>query len=181
MVTIEQVIYVIPILGLTASIFYYAIVIRNQNKTRQAQLFMDIYETYRSPEFRRQWTLILQQEWTDIDDFMEKYGLDTNPEAWSDWMSVASFFHGIGILVKKGLLQPSLLDEFIAPNVFMAWILMGPIVKGFKEYVMNPSYRSRYRDIEGQGYSKIFDAWSGFEYLYDELKRREQQQLELKS
>jgi len=46
--------------------------------------------------------MILQQEWTDIDDFMEKYGLENNPEAYSNWMSVASFFHGIGILVKKG-------------------------------------------------------------------------------
>jgi len=125
--------------------------------------------------------MILQQEWTDIDDFMEKYGLWNNPEAYANWMSVASYYHGIGVLVRKGFLHPSLLDEFIAPNVFQAWVMMGPIVKGFEEYVKNPARARRFRDPEGHGYSKIFEAWSGFEYLYDELKRREQHLLGLKT
>ncbi len=80
-------------------------------ETRQAQLFMGLYETYRSPQFRKQWTTILNQEYTDFDDFWEKYGLENNPDAWANWQSVASFFHGMGILVKKGLVEPNLLDE----------------------------------------------------------------------
>ena len=159
---------------------YYSFTIRNQNRTRQAQLFMNLYETYRSPEFRKQWAMIFQQEWTDIDDFMEKYGLRNNPDAYANWMSVASYYHGIGVLVKKGFLHPRLLDEFIAPNVFQAWVKMGPIVKGFVEYVKRASMR-RSHDAEGHGFSKIFEAFSGFEYLYDELKRREQQLLKLKA
>lgn len=185
-VTLQTLLTYLTLISVPVGVFYHIMTLRNTRKnqetqleTRQAQLFMNLYETYRSLEFRKQWTMILQQEWTDIDDFMEKYGSDNNPEAWSNWMSVASFFHGIGILVKKGLVQPSLLDELISPNVFMAWVMMGPIVKGFEEYVKRPSIRNRYRDAEGHSFSKIFKSWSGFEYLYDELKRREQQQLEL--
>ena len=187
-VTLQTLLTYLTLISVPVGVFYHIMTLRNTRKnqetqleTRQAQLFMNLYETYRSLEFRKQWTMILQQEWTDIDDFMEKYGSDNNPEAWSNWMSVASFFHGIGILVKKGLVQPSLLDELISPNVFMAWVMMGPIVKGFEEYVKRPSIRNRYRDAEGHSLSKIFKSWSGFEYLYDELKRREQQRLELKT
>ena len=59
-------------IGIIASILYYASVLRNANKTRQAQLFMDLYRTYRDPEFRRQYYEILGQKWVDFEDFWEK-------------------------------------------------------------------------------------------------------------
>jgi len=40
-------------LGLTASITYYAMVLRNANKTRQTQLFMNLFTQLRSKDFVR--------------------------------------------------------------------------------------------------------------------------------
>jgi hypothetical protein len=189
MITLDQVIYILPILALTASILYYALNLRAANKpqqlqleTRQAQLFMTLYETYRSTEFRKQWTDILKQEYTNFNDFWEKYGLENKPEAWASWQSVASFFHGIGVLVKKQLIEPSLLDELISPNVFGAWVVMGPIVKAFQEWVQNDGGVMSYQlhDYDKAGVSRIHKSWSGFEYLYDTLKEREQQQMKNK-
>ena len=85
MVSVEQFIYVVPMLALAASISYYAMVLRNQNRTRQAQLFMSFYDTLRSQEFRDQFSELLRQEYTDFDDFWEKYGQENNPEAWTKW------------------------------------------------------------------------------------------------
>ena len=62
MVSFEQFVYVVPMLALAASISYYAIVLRNQNRTRQAQLFMSFYDTLRSQEFRDQFGEILRFE-----------------------------------------------------------------------------------------------------------------------
>lgn len=189
MVSLEIIALVLTGLSITASIIYYAKVLSNANKTqrmqletRQAQLFMGLYETYRSPEFRKQWTNILKQEYTDFDDFWERYGLENNPEAWADWQSVASFFHGMGILVKKGLIEPGLLDELISPNVFGAWVVMGPIVKGFQEWVVRDGGVMRYQfhDYEDAGISRLHKSWSGFEYLFETLKEREEKQLALK-
>ena len=189
MITLDQVIYILPILALTASILYNALNLRAANKpqqlqleTRQAQLFMTLYETYRSAEFRKQWTDILKQEYTNFNDFWEKYGLENNPEAWASWQSVASFFHGIGVLVKKQLIEPSLLDELISPNVFGAWVVMGPIVKGFQEWVESDGGVMSYQfhDYDKAGVSTIHKSWSGFEYLYDTLKEREHQQMKNK-
>jgi len=186
MASLEVVALVLTGLSITASIIYYANVLSNANKTqrmqletRQAQLFMGLYETYRSPEFRKQWTDILNQEYTGFNDFWEKYGLENNPEAWANWQSVASFFHGIGVLVKKGLIEPNLLDELISPNVFGAWIVMGPIVKEFQEWVERDGGVMSYQfhDYEKDGVSRIHKSWSGFEYLYDTLKKREEEQL----
>ena len=86
-------------IGMIIALTYYALQIRNQNRTRQAQLLMNLYEVYRSPEFRARVNTVLLQEWTDPDDFWERYGLDNkNGEAWTNWQSVAGFFHGIGFL-----------------------------------------------------------------------------------
>ena len=40
--TLDRVIYCIPLLGVTVSILYYAMVLRNANRTRSAQLFMSL-------------------------------------------------------------------------------------------------------------------------------------------
>lgn len=118
---------------------------------------MGLYETYRSPEFRKQWTTILNQEYTEFNDFWDKYGPENNPEAWSNWQSVASFFHGMGILVKKGLVEPSLLDELISPSVFFAWVVMGPIVKGFQVWAEKGGGEmiNRFNDYEESGLSRL--------------------------
>jgi len=162
-------------IGMIIALTYYGLQIRNQNRTRQAQLFTTLYTTYQSQEFRNQWTAILKQEWTDFDDFWEKYGQDNNPEAWTAWQAVASFFHGIGILLKKGLLEIEVLDELLAPTTFMAWVAMGPILKGFEEYIKQESVRNRFRDVEGVAISSRYSPWSGFEYLFNELRKREEE------
>ncbi|MHA2380833.1 MAG: DUF4760 domain-containing protein [Candidatus Thorarchaeota archaeon] len=165
MINLEQIVYIIPILGLTASIFYYAMVLRNQNKTRQAQLLMNLYEAYRSPELRTRINTVINQEWKDPDDFWKRYGQDTNPEAWTNWQSVAGFFHGIGVLLKKGLIDISLVEELLANIVLVSWVRMEPIVREFRD---TWSFK-----FEGRGRSERHKMYSGFEYLYNELLKRE--------
>ena len=67
MASFEFIAVIVSVLGLAASITYYAIVLKNQNETRQAQLFMNLYETARSQEFRRQYyALTMQQKWDKL-------------------------------------------------------------------------------------------------------------------
>ena len=80
MVSLEVIALVLTGLSITASIIYYANVLGNANKTqqmqletRQTQLFMNFYETYRSEEFRKQFGIIMRLEYSDYEDFMDKY------------------------------------------------------------------------------------------------------------
>jgi len=151
-----------------AAFIYYILTIRNQNQTRQAQLLMSLYEAYRSPEFRRNWGIVMDQEYTDFDDYWGKYGSPVDLEAWSSWQSVASYFHGIGVLLRKGMIDISLLDQLLVNLVFVSWLHMGPIVIGFREYTSGKDAR-----FEGRGSSMRHPQMSGFEYLYNELRKRE--------
>ena len=99
-------------LSIAASIVYYTSILQNANKTqkmqletRQAQLFMEVFREYRGLEFRRQRLQVLGQKWTNFDDWWEKYGGLNNPEEWANWQSVAAYFSGVGVLVKRGLVD----------------------------------------------------------------------------
>ena len=110
MVLFDSIITVVPAVSLSIALIYYAMNLRNHNKTRQAALIMNLYETYRSPEFRLKQTTIQNQEYKDFNDFWTKYGSETNPENWAVWLSVAGFFNGVGVLLKKGLIDFALVE-----------------------------------------------------------------------
>ncbi len=52
--------------------------------------------------------------------------------------------------------------------VFVSWLHMEPIVKVFREYASGSDAR-----FEGCGSSERYPQISGFDYLYDELRKRE--------
>lgn len=59
MVTLETILDAVPALGIIVALVYYTLTIRNQNRTRQAQLFMNIYSQMSTKE--AQGNLILRQ------------------------------------------------------------------------------------------------------------------------
>ena len=179
MIQIEYLPIVLTGIGIMASILYYTNVLRNANKTqqtqletRQAQLFMSLYETYRTPEFRQQWLEFMNLEWTDWDDFKERYRLytgETSPEL-SKWQSIMSFYDGIGLLVKKGLMDISFVDEMWYRNVKWGWEKNQPIVDRFRRSVT--PWEEQLRDSKQETGEEIYPRiYKNFEYLYNELMK----------
>ena len=121
---------------------------------------MNLYETYRSPQFRNQQMTIENQEYTDFDDFYEKYGWENNPESWAMWFSVASFFNGVGILVERNLIEIDLVEELLGNITDRMWILMGPVLIEWRKAGITRKKRK-------------YEIFHGFEFLYNEMKARE--------
>jgi hypothetical protein len=175
MVSLEVIAILLSGISISASLFYYSNVLQNANKTRQAQLFMDLYRTYRDPVFRKQYNEILNMRSTDFDDWWNKYGEQNNSEAWTTFQTVASYFNGIGVLLKQGLINIEMIEELLGPTVFMAWMRMSLVAENFKDLTAKRSFRVLVDDVEGYGRPKNKDwvPWSGFKYLYDELRKRD--------
>ena len=94
-------------LGLTVSITYYALVLRNQNKTRQAQLFMQSYKETSTPELQHNAFELLSWQWEDFEDFNNKYWSDL--ELRSKFVSFMVYMNGLGIMLEEGHLPARLL------------------------------------------------------------------------
>jgi hypothetical protein len=71
MITIEQVIYVLPLIGLTISIFYYTLVLRNSNKARMTQVVMNLSNIISSPETINNLNKLMSSQWDSFEEFQE--------------------------------------------------------------------------------------------------------------
>ena len=157
------------IFGVIAGFTYYVLTVRNSQRmqkmtleTRQAQLFMQIYSQWNSMEMGRNYQRIMDMEWTDYDDFLEKR--DANIESKTGFRTVARFFEGIGVLVHRGLIDVTFVDDLMSGATMRYWEKLAPTVK-----------EARIRDNWPQ-----LVEW--IEYLYNQIKPIvEEQHPELKT
>ena len=171
MIDLQTISVVIAATGVTIATIYYTLTLRNTQKvrelslraqeqaleTRQAQFFWGLFEIWRSPEFRTQWHKIRALEWRDFNDFSEKYGEERDIEAISAFSSTMTFFEGIGVLVKRKLIDISLVHDLLATSILWTWEQYEPIFKGDREYFQRPQ------------------MWDDFESLYNMVKKIEQE------
>lgn len=119
--------------------------LRNQEitlETRQAQLFMALYEHYNSIDYKKQaGSMYFHWEWSDIDEFMERYGPDGDADNYAVFSSVTSFYDGIGVLVKSGLVDVNLVSDIMSGSVTRLWERFGPAIYGIRERYRWPQYR----------------------------------------
>lgn len=126
-------------LSIAASILYYASVLRNQNRTRQTQLFMNLFTQIRSKDFVRDTRELSSWQWKDFNDFRSKYGSRADKEASTLFHSTANFFDGIGVLVSHNELNPKLVEELMSSWIIWFWEKFGDIIKEYRT-VSYPQY-----------------------------------------
>ena len=162
-VDIQTISIAIASTGVLLASIYYIFQIRHQARTRQteietrqANLLIQIYNYYYREDFlNTENEILFQWKWKDFDEFWQKYGPETNVAAFNKWDSVGTYFKGVGVLVKLKLIDLNLVDELMGTSIRLHWEKSGSIVKEFRARLWPHAYE-----------------W--FEYLYDELKKREQ-------
>lgn len=149
MVDIQTVSIAIASAGVFAAAIYYNFQIRHQTKLRQTDLIMRLYSRFGSEGFQKTFDKVRRREARGFHDYEEKYGL-------AEWIAIGTFFEGIGVLLYRKLVDIGLVDDLFTAPIKMAWDMMkDSIIEARKEY----------------GQPTIFE-W--FEYLYNEMKKREQ-------
>jgi hypothetical protein len=135
--------------GVVAGVVYYALQLRHQIKQRQTDLVMRLYSSYGSEGFQKSLDKVRRREAKGFHDYEEKYGL-------AEWIAIGTFFEGIGILLHRKLIDIGLVDDLFTAPIKMSWdIMKDSIIEARKEYSL----------------PTIFE-W--FEYLHNEMKKREQ-------
>ncbi|MFW9831666.1 MAG: hypothetical protein ACFFD8_07825 [Candidatus Thorarchaeota archaeon] len=94
--------------------------IRNYSVSRKASVFIS-YQTqaYNKQLMFDQMEIFNKWSWKDYDDFWQKYGPQTNPEAYAKFISVTGFFEGLARLLKKGIIDDDLIPEMVAISIVM--------------------------------------------------------------
>jgi len=159
MVDIQTVSVVVASASVVAGVVYYALQLRHQTKMRQTDLVMRLYSTYSGKEFLEAYTKFMTMEFEDFNDYKKKYaptGFPEKPEAIA-FGTVSVFFNGVGILLYMKLIDFNLVARLFPTAPIYTWEKMKPLVEGFR------------KEFHPQLYAE-------YEYLYNELKKREQKQ-----
>lgn len=75
---------------------------------------MQVYDKMSEPDFLESWNEAIDAEWSNYDEYVEKYGFKTNPHSWSKRTSVGTILEGVRVLVKRGLIDPHMVDDMIS-------------------------------------------------------------------
>jgi hypothetical protein len=155
MVDITEISAIVAAAGVLVGVAYYILDMRNQTKQRQTDMVMRLYATFGSTEFQTVYQRIMNLEFEDYADFLKRYAT-SDPEVLAASYSVGIFFEGIGVLVNRRLISMDLVDDLLSSPVVDTWDKLKPLVEGRRERLKRP------QTLE----------W--FEYLYNEMKKREQ-------
>jgi len=102
-------------------------------ETRQAQLFMQLYTRINERELHDLISEILVRwEWSNLDEFLEKYGPENNFEASLNFSMVGTYLNGMGILVRENLVDIRLVTRF-GSFVKAFWEKIEPIIEDWRE------------------------------------------------
>jgi len=152
-VDLTEISVIVATAGVLVGVVYYILAIRNQAQTKQTDLVMRLYATFSTSEFQDAWTKVRKRapkaDIADIDEFDEKVGL-------REFNQVCLFFEGIGILLQRKLVDARMVEDLFGGSVDRAW-----------GYVRKAVYRGRQQMNDPTIYYY-------FEYLYNEMKKREQ-------
>ena len=149
MVDITEISAMVAAAGVLVGVVFTVLQLRDLVKTRQTDLIMRVYSHYGSEGFQKAFDKFRLRKTKHIRDYEEKYGR-------AEFIVIGTFFEGIGILLRRHLIDIALVDDLFTSPTKLAWSEMkDSIIEVRKEY----------------GMPTIFE-W--FEYLYNELKKREQ-------
>jgi hypothetical protein len=156
-VDVQTVSIVVATASVVVGVVFAVLQLRDFVKTRQTDLIMRLYSRYGSEGFQKSQEKLwkrLGEEGLNFHDYVEKYGSDGLV---AEWVTVGTFFEGVGILLYRKLINIGLVDDLFTAPTKMAWDRMkNSIIEARKEYCQ----------------PTIFE-W--FEYLYSELVKRERQ------
>jgi len=159
-VDIQTVSIVVASASVVAGVVYYALQLRHQSRMRQTDLVVRLYSAFSGKELEEAYLETgYGMEFVDYDDFMKKYGMHGKPSksAVPLWQ-VGKFFDGVGVLLRRKLVDIGLVDELFHTEVTVIWEKIKPLVEGRRKELNQPT------------------IYQSFEYLYNELKKREQRQ-----
>ena len=149
MVDITEISAMVAAAGVLVGVVYYILDMRNQTRLRQTDLVMRLYAVFATGEFQKEmYTFMTDTEIKDYSTFKKKYTVNLSP--------TGLFFEEVGVLLSRKLADIGLISNLFGPVAMVYWEKSKPIVEDARKQLNAPGFGG------------------GFEYLYNEMKKRQQ-------
>jgi len=154
-VDITEISAMVAAAGVMMGVVYYILDIRHQARTRQTDLIMRLYSLFISREWVDAWEKVLNSafDMTDWATYHKKHGS-------SDFNQVYLTFELLGVLLENKLISIYFLDRVAHDHVVLLWEKMKPMIEDARKLL------------------GLRQLGVGTEFLYNEMKKREQKSVE---
>jgi hypothetical protein len=133
MVDYQTISIVLTGIGLMIALIYYGLQIRNQNRTRQAQLFMQMYDRWSDDTRGLNVRSVVNTKLSGFNEYLEKYQSDENFKEALD--ALFGFYEGLGVIVKERYMDIRLVALMWAGMTRRFYEnIVDPIIDGAIEY-----------------------------------------------
>ena len=144
MASFEVLAIILTGLGLTASIIYYASVLANANKTRKAQLFLNIYNVTLNEEMNNKWYEAMM---ADLNDYQHAQAGERSKDLHTLWQK----YNGIGHLMMQGLLDVESAYRYSEGwRGALLWMKWGEVILDSRKVGTNPDYMDGFEYMAGK-------------------------------
>lgn len=149
MLDIPSISAIVAAVGVIVGVVFTVEQVRDLVKTRQTDLVISLYKDFGGKEYQEAWQKVMSSECNDYDDYVARYGLNGAYQ-------VVMLFEGMGTLLHMKLVDIDLVQHLASGPIVSTWEKMRPVIEGHRQKLNQPQ----------------FCEW--FEYLYNEMKKREQ-------
>jgi hypothetical protein len=154
MIDIQTILSMVPAIGVIVALVYYSMTLRYTSKARQRELVFQRFQGY-SLDYMKTYADALNFDWEDVEDWEDKFGRRTNPEAWSKVFYINRIYNLAGILLKEKAADADLIFQLYPANaVIRMWEKFGPVIRNSRERLKHPAF------------------FEPYEFLYHEAKKR---------
>jgi len=172
-ITLPIVLQIVQTVGLLVGIIYYIAIMRNNQRTReteletrQAQLFMSLYDRISDKYFNQDWMVAVMLPISSQEEYLHLFrDPEKRAEIGSAVNALFAYFEGIGVLVKRGLIDINLVDDLMSSYILMTWNKYGPFIKEQQERANRPELWEYFEYLANE-IQKVYKVQHGFEFKY---------------
>ena len=125
MVSLEVIAILLSGISISASLVYYANVLQNANRTREAQLFMNVYDKWSDPEMAKAYQIVDDAHYSSFDEYME---LRKDEDFTWAMSKLVGYYEGVGVLVREGLVDIRLVALLMTGSTLKFWSKLEPYI-----------------------------------------------------
>jgi len=157
--TLQSISYIAGALGVCIAATYYLIALRNTEKIKSRDLVFQRLNINMIDHYRILLDVLNIRDWNTYKEYWDKYGMINNPEVNAKILYVINHYNCLGILMKDGIIKADEVFQLYQPNSAYAIYAM------YEPYIVTQRMNRHLKPT-------CPDNYEGFEYLYNEIKKK---------
>jgi hypothetical protein len=129
--------------------------IRRFTRARKLSIFLEFHKKLYDKDFIKDINEVQAYQWETVEGFFEKYGPESDPDAFAKFTMVGSYLDGLSTLVRRGFIESDFIPETTAITLINFWEKFEPDSEVFAKVYRRPG------------------CWDAIRYLYNRLQKTE--------